>query len=188
MLTDLLKAETREHHRSLEISNPLPNSKAEYLRQLVAFFGFVAPWEERLATVLPETDPIRLGRDKTGWLEADLEFFGYDAARRRQLPRATTLPSTSSRAAILGAAYVLEGSTLGGQIIARHLTATLQLTGTDGRRFFSSYGERVGSQWQEFRAELLRASSPTNDPGIVDAAQTTFGLRHGWFAHEKATR
>src|SRR5687768_13609585 len=114
MLTDLLRAKTQEHHRLMEISNPLPNSKAEYLTQLVAFFGFVAPWEDRVATALPETDPIRLGRAKTGWLEADLEFFGYDAAQRSRLPRASALPSTSSRAEILGASYVLEGSTLGG--------------------------------------------------------------------------
>lgn len=188
MLTDLLKAKTHEQHRLMEMSNPLPNSKAEYLRQLVAFFGLVAPWEERLATVLPETDPIRLGRAKTGWLEADLEFFGYDAVHRSRLPRASALPSTSSRAEILGASYVFEGSTLGGQIIARHLRETLQLHGIDGCRFFNSYGDCVGSQWQAFRAELLRASSPANDPIIVDAAQNTFGLLHSWFAQDKTPR
>ena len=181
MLTDKLKAQTQSQHRQLESTNPLPNSLADYIAQLVAFFGFVAPWEERLAAALPATDPIRQGRTKTGWLEADLEFFGYDATARRELPRATALPPTSSRAEILGAAYVLEGATLGGQIIARHLGATLGLRDGDGCRFFRSYGERVGAQWQGFRAELLRASSPTDDPVIVGAAQNTFALLHNWF-------
>ena len=185
MLTDALKANTREQHRLLEISNPLPQSLPDYLAQLVAFFGFVKPWEERLAAALPESDPIRLGRGKSGWLEADLNFFGYDAKRRSELPRATALPSTSSRAEILGAAYVLEGATLGGQIISRHLETTLGLRDGDGCRFFRSYGERVGSQWQEFRAELLRASSPTNDPVIIEAARNTFTLLHTWFSERK---
>src|SRR5690349_11214221 len=188
MLTDQLKAETRELHRLMESANPLPNSKAEYLAQLVAFYGLVAPWEERLALALPETDPIRRGRAKTAWLEADLEFLGYDAAHRSRLPRASALPSTSSRPEILGAAYVLDGSTLGGQIIALHLRQTLQLGDTDGCRFFNSYGDNVGAQWQAFRVELLRASSPANDPIVVNAAQNTFGLLHDWFAREKSSR
>jgi heme oxygenase len=187
MLTDALKASTREQHRLLEASNPLPNSLPDYVAQLVAFYGFVKPWEERLATVLPESDPIRHGRTKSGWLEADLAFFGYDAARRRELPRTSTLPSTSSRAEILGAAYVLEGATLGGQVISRHLEETLGLRGGEGYSFFRSYGERVGSQWQEFRAELLRASSPADDPVIVEAARNTFALLHEWFSQRQPT-
>ena len=184
MLTDALKEGTREQHRLLEVSNPLPASLPAYIAQLVAFFGFVKPWEERLAAALPESDPIRLGRAKSGWLEADLAYFGYDEARRSGLPRINELPSTSSRAAMLGAAYVLEGATLGGQIIARHLEATLGLRHGEGYRFFRSYGERVGSQWQEFRAELLRASSPSDDPAIIAAARNTFTLLHGWFVQQ----
>src|SRR5688500_12649722 len=136
--------------------------------------------------MIQEADPISHGRAKTGWLEADLEFFGYDAVQRSRLPRASALPSTSSRAEILGASYVLEGSTLGGQIIVRHLRKTLQLAGPEGFRFFNSYGDCVNSQWQAFRAELLRASSPANDPMIVAAAQTTFSLLQRWFAEDKA--
>jgi heme oxygenase len=187
MLTDTLKASTREQHRLLEASNPLPNSLPQYIAQLVAFYGFVRPWEERLARALPETDPIRLGRSKSSWLEADLAFFGYDATRRDALPRASMLPSTESRAEILGAAYVFEGATLGGQIIARHLEATLGLRNDEGCRFFRSYGERVGSQWQEFRAELLRASSSADDPVIVEAAGKTFALLHDWFSQRQPT-
>src|SRR5688572_22975941 len=185
MLTDTLKAATREQHRLLEASNPLPDSLPDYIAKLVAFYGFVKPWEERVATALPESDPIRMGRTKAGWLEADLAFFGYDATRRGELPRASALPSTSSRAEILGAAYVLEGATLGGQVISRHLEATLGLRAGDGCRFFRSYGERVGSQWQEFRAELLRASTPADDPVIIEAARNTFALLHGWFSLRK---
>ena len=146
MLTELLKLQTRAQHRAMEESNPVPNSRDEYVGRLIAFFGFVAPWEERVAMALPETDPIRLGRAKTRWLEEDLEVFGYDSEQRRRLPRTNSLPSTSSRNHILGASYVLEGSTLGGQMITRHISRMLGLSGTHGCRFFSSYGTHVGSQ------------------------------------------
>lgn len=182
MLTDLLKEQTRAQHEQLERVAPLPASRAGYVTRLAAFFGFVAPWERALAAALPPGDPIRAGRAKTAWLEEDLEFFGIDAAQRTRLPRVAELPSLASRPQILGAAYVLEGSTLGGQIILRHLESTLGLVDGRGCAFFRSYGAQVGTQWQAFRAELLRASSPAHDPVIVAAARDTFTLLHRWFS------
>lgn len=186
MLLDTLKRETRASHEQLERLNPLPTTRAGYAAQLAAFYGFVAPWEERLAAVLPEEDPIRVGRAKTAWLEADLTYFGCDYAA---LPRAagSQLPSTSSRPEILGAAYVLEGSTLGGQMISQHAERTLGLSDGAGYRFHRSYGPRVGAQWQAFRSELLLASSPEADASIVRAARETFDLLHAWFSLQKVS-
>ena len=181
MLTDLLRDETRAQHTQLEAVNPLPRSKAEYVEQLKKFFGYVEPWERALSQVLPADDPIRAGREKTPWLEDDLDFFDIERAQREQLPRVSELPSLSSRAEILGAVYVLEGSTLGGQIIARHLEEALGLRDGRGYRYFLSYGSRVSAQWKTFRAELLRASSATNDPIILKAARGTFEILHRWF-------
>lgn len=181
MLTEALREETSAQHAQMEAANPLPRTEADYLRQLKNFFGFVEPWERAVAQVLPPDDPIRAGRGKMDWLERDLEFFGIDRAQREKLPRVTELPSLSSRPEILGAAYVLEGSTLGGQIISRHLEETLGLRDGCGYRYFSSYGPDVGAQWKAFRAELLKASSATNDPVIVRSARSTFEILHRWF-------
>lgn len=184
MLLDMLKRETRASHEQLERLNPLPTTRADYAAQLAGFYGFVAPWEERLAAALPADDPIRAGRSKRAWLEADLAYFGYDLAT---IPRASdpALPSAASRPQLLGAAYVLEGSTLGGQMISQHVERTLGLSGGEGYRFHRSYGPQVGAQWQAFRAELLRASSPETDATIVRAARETFDLIHAWFASHK---
>ena len=186
MLTELLRDETRQQHTQLEADNPLPRTEAEYVRQLETFFGFVEPWEHAVSQALPADDPIRAGREKTSWLVNDLEFFGINGGQRAQLPRVSKLPSLSSRAEILGAAYVLEGSTLGGQIIARHLEETLGLRDGRGYRYFRSYGSDLGTQWKAFRAELLRASSATNDPIIVHAARGTFEILHRWFCQNTA--
>lgn len=186
MLTDLLRLETRVHHERMEELNELPENRADYVALLASFYGFIAPWEAAVARVLPADDPVREGRAKTPWLEEDLEFFGCDAVRRAALPRAEALPSVASRAHILGAAYVLEGSTLGGQFIAQHVERTLGLGDGQGCRFYRSYGRDVRRRWDEFRGELLRVSSPEVDPIVLHAARTTFDQLHLWFSAQKA--
>jgi heme oxygenase len=188
MLTEILREQTREQHDQLEAGNSLPRTTTEYVTQLAMFFGFIEPWERALAHTLPDDDPIRRGRSKSSWLEQDLEFHGVDAAQRERLPRTSRLPSISSRAEILGAAYVLEGSTLGGQVISRHLEKTLGLSNGEGYRYFSSYGPQVGLQWRAFRDELLRASSPANDPVIIHAARETFAILYRWFSQKHQVR
>ena len=186
MLLSLLKDQTREQHAQLEAMLPLPESAASHVAQLKAYFGFVEPWERALAAVLAEADPIRAGRGKTAWLVDDLDFWGVDSEQREQLPRTTRLPSLASRPEILGAAYVLEGSTLGGRFIAQHLEEQLGFRDDRGYRYFRSYGPQVGAQWQAFRAELSRASSPAHDPLMVRSARETFGLLHRWFSSQLA--
>jgi heme oxygenase len=185
MLLDDLPAQTRSHPSALEQLNSLPSNREDYLALLESFYGYVAPWERQLARVLPPDDPIRRGRDKTEWLEADLAHFGYTAADRRQIPLCASLPATTRRLDILGAAYVLEGSTLGGQIISRHVAEAFDLERGHGDRYFQSYGTHVGPMWQAFRRELLRHSSPENDPLIVAAAQDALAKLAAWFASRK---
>lgn len=182
LLLDTLKEQTRARHSALEALNGLPNSPQEYLALLESFHGFIAPWEREVAVALPPNDPIRAGREKTGWLEADLLQLGHTPATIGTLPRCADLPPTRSREEILGSAYVLEGSTLGGQFIARHLAQVLKLTPGQGDRYIRSYGPQVGEKWQAFRQELLRCSSPENDPVIIGSARDTFAKLHVWFA------
>lgn len=182
MLLDDLKTQTRQQHIQLEKMNGLPSSRAEYVALLERFYGFVAPWERRLGQCVASDDILREGREKTGWLEADLQHFALDAEQRDALPQCADLPDTSSRAAMLGACYVLEGSTLGGQYIARHLQENLGLKAGEGDRYFRSYGAEVGARWQAFRAELMAHSSPETDGEIIRAARDTFEKLGAWFA------
>lgn len=182
MLLEDLKVQTRLQHTRLEAINGLPDTREDYIALLERFYGFIEPWERRLAGCVSAEDVVRAGREKTGWLEEDLAYFGRDEARRAALPRCDDLPETDSRAKILGACYVLEGSTLGGQFIARHLREKLGVKPGEGDRYFKSYGAEVGARWQAFREELTRHSSPENDPEIIAAAQRTFEQLGAWFA------
>ena len=50
----------------------------------------------------------------------------------------------------MGRLYVLEGSTLGGAFIDRHLATVPELSGLR-LRAFSPYGPETGAMWQGFR-------------------------------------
>ena len=82
--------------------------------------------------------------------------------------------------AVLGSMYVVEGSTLGGAMIARDVENRLGLTAETGCAYFRSYGRNVAAMWKSFGAVLMEASSPEADDLIVGAAQDTFTVMHDW--------
>lgn len=97
------------------------------------------------------------------------------------LPLCRDLPSVTTRPSVLGALYVIEGSTLGGQMISRHLETTLGLRNGAGYGYFRSYGPDTPEKWREFRGILLAHSGPGVDDLIVSSAQNTFACLHRWF-------
>ena len=102
-------------------------------------------------------------RRKLPLLEADLAFIDgqlVQTARSASAPRVSSdpaAPALESFAAALGAAYVIEGSTLGGAFIHRHLSTLFSLDGGQGTRFFNCYGTETSSRWKQFLAALERA-------------------------------
>jgi heme oxygenase (biliverdin-IX-beta and delta-forming) len=66
--------------------------------------------------------------------------FGADASGVAR----PTVPEMTSAADLLGAMYVMEGSTLGGQLIARHVELVLGLTAGQGNAHFRGHNERTG--------------------------------------------
>lgn len=179
MLLDQLRHQTRAHHDRLEQLNGVPANRAEYLVLLESFYGVVAPWEELLAGRLRADHFLRAGRTKTAWLVDDLEALGAGTAA---LPICRELPPAPTELHLLGGCYVLEGATLGGQVIARHAGNRLGIAPDAGARFFHSYGMDVPARWQAFRQELLRHSSAANDRVIIGAAQEMFACLAVWFA------
>jgi heme oxygenase (biliverdin-IX-beta and delta-forming) len=80
----------------------------------------------------------------------------------------------------------MEGATLGGQVIGRHLRATLQLTPESGAAFFHSYQDRVGPMWLEFRSFLnAQAHDDETTHAIVEGAFETFERFIAWLRSQK---
>jgi heme oxygenase len=173
-----LRADTRDVHERLERRLGLPGASAEaYRATLEAFRGFYAPVEERLQRTSWET----LGLDfvaKTAWLDQDLRTLGADDTAIGALPRCSRLPGVERLDRALGCRYVLEGATLGGQVVLRGLQGGL-LRAT---RFFRGYGEETGLHWRRFQRALERADALAGFvPGqTVAAARETFLCFEDW--------
>jgi heme oxygenase (biliverdin-IX-beta and delta-forming) len=93
------------------------------------------------------------------------------------------LPAVADTDQALGRLYVLEGSTLGGTFISRHL-ATLPTLGPGARvGAFSPYGSETGAMWHAYRRVTRERVAAGGDADrLVDAAVTTFGALATWVA------
>lgn len=184
-LLQRLKGETSGQHENLERCLQLlrPDmSLGEYRRLLEGFYGFYAPWERRAAPLLSQMLPgFFPERRKTPLLEEDLQFLGSEPAALAECP---DLPATDSLLPLLGSLYVLEGATLGGQILSRHFTRQFNLSPYQGCAFFTGYGSDTGRRWRSFCERLTSYSSPDNDVVIVQSAIDTFCCFQNWLAQE----
>ncbi len=180
MVLSKLREQTRSAHEQLEASIGLLERDWSLLFHhvlLQKFYGFYAAIEAPMfAHSQWESVGIAVGkRRKTSLLERDLEFLGLSGAAIARLPRCPDAPLPVDFTQALGCAYVLEGSTLGGQIITRHLKRELGIEAGSGATFFASYGAEVGPMWREFVGVLN--TYPLDEPqqdALVSSAEATF--------------
>jgi heme oxygenase len=166
--------------------------------------------ERTLGLLDPELRPDRLGTVLTRlhgfWLAAeagldewatdhlaDAGAVGWASRRRAHLfhsdlralgrPGAAdvpVLPPVGGTDDALGRLYVLEGATLGGVFIDRHLAGLPRLAGVR-LQAFSPYGTDTGAMWHAFRrATRDRVAAGGDAARIVAVARTTFGALAAW--------
>lgn len=187
-----LRDATASAHRRVEEAMDL-NKRcrgADAYRVLLArLWGLYQPLEAGLARIDWRGGEIAWNeRAKVAWLEADLLGFGLTAGAIVRLPRALNLPPLLNQLDGLGALYVMEGASLGGQIISRRLAADLGVTAEHGGRFFASYGRHVGARWRDFLVALERFAEDEASAARIEAsALATFDSFLAWFADEGTT-
>ena len=182
-LRQRLKVETASHHHRLEAALDVlqMRTRAEYVALLARFYGFYEPAEQELDAAPPELAPHLINRRKTPLLVADLAHFGYSPAELARVPRCSDAPGLDSRAQVLGAFYVYEGSTLGGRFIGNHFAEALQLD-TAGLAFFRGYGDGTGPMWQAYCQLLDDWTGARWEDEVVAAARSTFAKLQHWLA------
>lgn len=160
-------------------------SKEEYRELLKRFYGLYQPLERKLADSADwETEGLDFGRrEKTPWLEQDLRVLGLADDDIAGLPRCENLPLLSGLASAAGCLYVLEGATLGGQVISRFLSQQLGVSPVTGGQFFSGYGVETGSRWKAFGiwAESACGGDAVCEETAGQAAEDTFDSFIRWF-------
>ena len=177
-----LREATREAHARIEGSLPLLDpqlTRPRYRALVEAFYGFYAGLEPRLLTAAgPHAGDIDLGRrGKLALLRLDLHALGRSDADIDGLPRCLDLPLLVTASHAIGVLYVLEGATLGGQIIARHLQSALDLGANNGAAFFAGYGPLTGAMWKRFSAHVDSSMTLETEVVITSATETFEKLR-----------
>ena len=186
MILQRLKQATQMHHAALESRSTLLDpalSQASYCDSLRRFLGYYAPLELRLLRSHAWCDAgLAYGdRHKTPLLERDLTALGVTQVEMDDAPWCAALPDLRSVARIFGCLYVIEGATLRGLIVTRHLHATLGVTPQRGAAFFGGYGEHTGSQWKAFGLQLSTfAMRSGGDEEITAGANDTFATLGRW--------
>ncbi|WP_338801559.1 biliverdin-producing heme oxygenase [Pseudomonas sp. RSB 5.4] len=180
-----LRAGTAELHIALEKRLPFFSDTLDsnaFGRLMQAYYGFYQPLESALldSGVIP-FDFDLAPRLKAQTLLNDLQALGLTAEAIARLPLCQSLPVIDSGAACLGVLYVLEGATLGGQILRREIASRLSLDADNGAAFLDIYGAATGRRWRDFIEYLGSRSLDAGErEAVVAAAQTTFSCFERW--------
>ncbi|QXZ16775.1 biliverdin-producing heme oxygenase [Pseudomonas sp. AO-1] len=180
-----LRAGTAELHIALEkrlpfFSNTLDSNA--FVRLMQAYYGFYRPLESALldSGAIPVDFDIA-PRLKSQILLDDLQALGLTSETIARLPQCQTLPVIDSGPTCLGVLYVLEGATLGGQILRREIASRLSLDADNGAAFLDVYGAATGRRWRDFIDYLgSRPLSADEREAVVAAAQSTFSCFERW--------
>ena len=172
--TSKLRQQTAEDHERVEKLLPLMSddlTQAQYTAVLGRLFGFIRGWEAWAQAHAPaELQNFLASRLRSALLETDLRFFGQTPPAQLHTPS----PEAPVREPeFLGRMYVVEGSTLGGQFIARHVAERFHLAPGQGNAYFRGHGEQTGKMWNEFK-QRLQALPEEDLARVSQAARTTF--------------
>lgn len=174
-------------HAALEKRLPFFSERLDidwYQRLVQAYYGFYQPMEAALydSGLIPDGFDQAL-RVKTPTLVSDLHALGLNS---HALPRCAHLPSLDTPAACLGVLYVLEGATLGGQVLRREMAQRLNVKADNGGAFLNVYGTETGRRWKDFLDYLDRMPLDTAaKQRAVDAARSTFSCFEQWLESQE---
>jgi heme oxygenase len=173
-----IRAATRLRHENLETSSRIVErllSPSGRRQVLSALYGLHREAERVLLPWLaPLADLQYQQRLKLPCLALDLKALGLGSG---DIPMGSSAPRLASTAEAVGFAYVLEGATLGGRVIAKRLSKAGVMHA--GASFFDVYGSAAGAQWKVF-CHVLEREGSTNPAAAVRGACAGFDfMRQG---------
>lgn len=181
-LADLLRKTTKLPHHRLDhhpLLQPLARStlsREDYQRILLTLAWIHLPLHQHLVAAMGKfilMAPFRIS-PRPDWLKADLSFFGLDDDLEDNPLLDRPMRPVKSVGELVGMLYVVEGSTMGGQVIARCLQQGIGITADTGGRFFSGHAEETMRCWGEFW-HFAEQHCP-DKPSQLDASFAAFDL------------
>ena len=185
MFIQNLRTSTADCHKQLELNSLslalLSDNVNEniYCRYLTRLYSFVKGFEQFVYPVLSQHFLNISDRKKAAFIEEDLKANHITIDKNTILEEAFFKDTYPDVYLAAGALYVLEGSTLGGQIIIKHLQKTMP-AGFKNAAYFSGYQQKTGSMWKEFLQQLIALPQSTlEEQQIIEGAIITFKIIDG---------
>ncbi len=177
-----LKTSTHPVHRELEqlvLFKKIMTHEItleEYKQLICYFYGFIYPCEQK---ILSQHQELLLGREKTPLLYSDLVALKCKIEKITLFsPPSTTFNTTAD---IFGYLYVMEGATLGGQVMLKSLMKNPQLPPDLATHYFNTYGKQTNEKWHVFTQLLKNKMSHQHEQQTaILSAMRTFTSLHQW--------
>ena len=193
---NLLRGATRSLHEQTEqlpVMIPLSEgrvSPAQYRDALAAVYGFYRPAEERLFGQFPNLSETMEIRPKLPALIHDLVALGMTEMEVADLPVCDAVPAPDKWEQGLGMAYVLEGATLGGQVILKRVGHCLGGVASQATSFHNFHGDQTGPHWRCFQNRLGAQldNSALAQQNAVESAVATFNALNTWLSKASPSR
>jgi len=167
-----------ELERALDLLGRVSDGQ-RFAEVLERFLGFHIVWERAIRRH-PAIRSFHEPRSRLPHLRRDLAALGRTNAEQAALPACAAADALAeSPAAAVGSLYVMEGSTLGGQVIGRALTGA-SWAPPGGLAYFNPYAGRTGEMWRAFGdwAEAI-VPEPEREHAVA-GARRTFAVLQGW--------
>lgn len=182
MFHEALKICTEGEHRSIEAAvnfKEITSSSESYSELLKKFYGYYLPIEKLLVEFMVPLKEIGINlseRTKVNFLEHDLKLMGITPSAENQCK---DLPKLRNVYEALGVLYVLEGSTLGGQVIHKYLMERNNFIRKNELQFHLGYKDQTIQMWNQFKT-ILNSIPGDHEAEVITAAKNTFSTLKNW--------
>ena len=189
----LLRETTRDLHDLTErvpVLAPLSDGKVtkdQYRDALAAIYGFYSPAEELLFRTFPHLEKFLVIQPKVPSLRHDLIALGLNELDVELLPICKMIPELDNLEQGIGMSYVLEGATLGGQVVLRKVSHCLGNLAQQATTFHNFHGEQTGVHWRTFQKLLTEQLDQelVCQERAIQSAVDTFKSLNCWLSNWK---
>jgi heme oxygenase len=154
-----------------------------YRELLLAFHGYYAGLEAALTCLGQDAEvPDCVVPSRVAALQADLRQLGVSNADLAALPVCRQLPACDTPGQRIGVLYVVNGSTLGGLVLAAHVERHLGTSVSGATDFMRLSGDKTKEHWTGCKValETMLAKQPDTFFEVVGAAKQTFSTLADW--------
>jgi heme oxygenase len=145
-------------------------TRDQYLRALQALYQFHLPLQAQLeASTRRITGGCFEPADRPGWLRQDLTWLGAAPGPAGWQGLEITGPAHWA-----GVTYAVEGSTLGGRLIATRIARNLGYGPGHGATFLTGFGEHTGARWRQLWTCIGALGIPPAAPEAIAGALAVF--------------